>query len=208
VWTRWAYIVDLELIQMVMKQDKPKADATVPVKKEGARIGKATPIKIVKRDTPLREQGLKILAKFYMGEMDLELVKKRVFHHEGRQIGDTEAVLALLTELIRNADDPQMKARLMESVAEFQSLCGMDPRPVLAEMHRQELRIYKELGFEAVIIECKKDACPACKPSNGKKLTIDMANEMMPLPHPACTKRAHAKAAPFCRCRYFGEYRG
>lgn len=189
---------------MVTKQEKPSGADKKPVR----TVSKTSPIKIVKRDTPLREQGMKVLAKFYMGEMDLEMAKRRAQRYEGKMLSDEEGVLALLTNLIRNSDDPQMKAKLMESVAEYQSLLGMDPRLVLAEMHRMELRIFKDLGFEAVTIECKKDACPTCKAMNGQKLSIDQAINAMPLPHPACTKRTHSKASPLCRCRYFGEYMG
>ena len=186
---------------MVKKQEKPSG-AEEPVR----TVSKTSPIKIVKRDMPLREQGMRILAKYYMGETDLEMAKRRAQRYEGKVLSDEEGVLALLTNLIRNSDDPQMKAKLMESVAEYQSLLGMDPRMVLAEMHRMELRIFKELGFEAVTIECKKDACAICKTMNGQKLTIEQALAAMPLPHPACTKRTHSKATPLCRCRYFGEY--
>ena len=127
---------------------------------------------------------------------------------EGRAIGDEEAVLALLTEMIRNADDPQIKARLMESVAEYLSALGRDPRPVLAEMHKMELKIFKDIGFERVSIMCKDLACPACRKQNGKVVSIDQALIDMPLPHPGCTKKMGPKASPFCRCKYFGEYRG
>jgi len=187
---------------MVTKQEKPSGAEKKPTK----TVTKASPIKIVKRDMPLREQGMKILAKFYMGEMDLEMAKRRAQRFEGKVLSDEEAVLSLLTTLIRNSDDPQMKAKLMEAVAEYQSICGMDSRLVLGEMHRMELRIFKDLGFEAVTIECRKDACPSCKALNGEKITIEQALAMMPLPHQSCTKRTHSKAAPLCRCRYFGEY--
>jgi len=189
---------------MVTKHEKPSGAEKKPMK----TVSKASPIKIVKRDMPLREQGMKILAKFYMGETDLEMAKRRAQRFEGKVLSDEEAVLALLSNLIRNSDDPQMKAKLMEAVAEYQSICGLDSRLVLGEMHRMELRIFKELGFEAVSIECKKDACPSCKALNGQRITIEQAMATMPLPHLPCTKRTHSKAAPLCRCRYFGEYSG
>lgn len=190
---------------MVVKKDGAKT----PENGQGKRkVTKATPIKIMKKDTSLREQGLKILARFYIGEMDLELIKRRALYFEKRQLTDEEAVLAVLTELIRNTDDPQLKAKQMEAVAEFQSLCGMDPRPVLAEMHKMELSIFKELGFEAVTIECHKGACSTCRTQKGKKMKIDEVLIRMPLPHPSCSTRPNPKAAPFCRCRYYGEYIG
>ena len=189
---------------MVTKQSKPKAEE----KKTGARVTKATPIKVMKRDLPLREIGLKILAQFYMGETDLEMAKRRAKRYEGRDLTDAEGVLSLLTSLIQNADDPQMKTKLMAATGEFQSICGLDPNLALAEMHRTELRIFKDLGFEAVTIECQKDACAACKQYDGAKLTIEEAMAHMPLPHPACSKKLHSKASPLCRCRYYGEYMG
>ncbi|OPY34515.1 MAG: hypothetical protein A4E32_00244 [Methanomassiliicoccales archaeon PtaU1.Bin124] len=181
---------------MVTKQGKPKATE----EKKEVRVTKATPIKVVKRDLPLRDIGLKVLAQFYMGETDLEMAKRRAKRYENRDLSDMEAVLSLLSTLIQNADDPQMKAKLMAAVGEYQSVCGLDPNMALGEMHRMELRIFKELGFEAVT--------PACKKYDGVKLTIEEALSAMPLPHPACTKRLHSKATPLCRCRYYGEYMG
>jgi len=199
---------------MVTKESKPKATEkkTAPKKAEtkapAVKVTRSTPIKVIKRDRPAREQGLEILARFYMGEMDVEMMKRRALKFEGRKIGDEEAIMALLDDMIRNSDHPQIKARCMEAIAEFQSIMGQDPRRVLAEMHKMELSIFKDLGFESVSISCKDGACAACKRQDGAKLTIEQALEMMPLPHVACTKRAHSKAAPFCRCKYFGEYTG
>lgn len=172
------------------------------------QVTKGTKIRLVKRDMEPRDLGLRILSRFYMGEADLEMARRRVLHRENRKIGDVEAVLALLTDLIRNADDPQMKAQVMEGIAEFQSSIGQDPRPVLAEMHRMELQIFKDLGFERVSIDCKKDACPTCRKQANLVLGIEKAIEDVPLPHPACTNLPHSKARPFCRCRFYGEYRG
>jgi hypothetical protein len=171
-------------------------------------VAKSTPIKILKRDRSNRDVGLEILSRFYMGEADIELIKRRALRYENRQIEDDEAVLAILTELIRDAQDKQLKAKLIEATAEYQSMIGMDPRPVLAELHRTELGIFKDLGFERVSIVCKKDACPACKRRDGDVIFIEDALEEMPLPHPNCTKLPHPRAAPHCRCHYFGEYIG
>jgi hypothetical protein len=180
----------------------------VEMKKEAPRrsVSKSSPITIIKRERTNRDIGLEILSRSYMGEADIELIKRRALRYENRQIGDEEAVLAILTELIRGAEDHQLKAKLIEAVAEYQSVLGMDPRPVLGEMHRTELGIYKDLGFERVSIVCKKDACPACKKNDGVVITIEDALEKMPLPHKNCTRLSQPKASPYCRCRYFGEY--
>lgn len=199
---------------MVTKECKPKArGSSAPVKKTESKapevkVSRSTPIKVLKRDLSPKQLGMDILKRFYIGEMDLDMIKRRALHMEGRVLDDEEAVLALLTDMMRTADDPQIKATIMEAIAEFQSLLGVDPRPVLAEMHKTELRIFKELGFESVSINCKEGACPVCRKQNGAKLTIEEALAVMPLPHGACTRRAHSKAMPFCRCKYCGDFTG
>jgi len=96
----------------------------------------------------------------------------------------------------------------MENIAEYQSSIGEDPRPVLKEMHKLELNIFKEIGFEKVSIASRKDACAQCKRQDGKVLSLEEALGAMPLPHLECTKLSHSRARPFCRCRYYGEYIG
>src|SRR5512138_3265863 len=158
--------------------EKKSTRTTDGVKKASSKIvvTRSTPIKVKSRERPpVREMGVQILSRFYMGEMDLDMMKRRALKYENRQIGDEEAVLALLTELMRNADNSQMKAKMMEAIAEFQSVIGMDPRPVLAEMHKMELKIYEDLGFENVTITCQKDACPVCKKQDGATISIKRA---------------------------------
>jgi hypothetical protein len=75
-------------------------------------------------------------------------------------------------------------------------------------MHKMELTIFKEIGFERVNITCRTDACPQCKPQDGKVLSVEEALSSMPLPHRDCIKLPHSKARPFCRCKYYGEYIG
>ncbi|HSV42576.1 MAG TPA: hypothetical protein VLH13_04110 [Methanomassiliicoccales archaeon] len=193
---------------MIEKKSSTKIDAGAKpaAKAAGSRVTRSTPIKVRTRDASTREVGIKILSRFHMGEMDLEMIIRRALRYENRKIGDEEAVMALLTELMRNADNPQMKAKMMEAIAEFQSIIGIDPRPVLAEMHKMELNIFKDLGFEKVTITCKKDACPVCRRQDGANITIEEAQAIMPLPHPACIKLPHPKAKAFCRCHYLGEY--
>ncbi|MCE5296067.1 MAG: hypothetical protein LLG16_03060 [Euryarchaeota archaeon] len=197
---------------MVTKESKPKARSSTAAKKvepkAPVKVTRSTPIKVLNRDRSPRELGIEILARFYMGEMDLDMVKRRALRYEGRTIGDDEAVLMLLSDMIRNAEDHQLKARLMEAIAEFYSILGQDPRRVLAEMHKTELGIFKEIGFEHVTISCKDGACPACRKHDGAKLSVEEALALMPLPHAACTRKVHSKAAPFCRCKYFGEFVG
>jgi len=173
-----------------------------------AKVGKGTPITVKKRDMSPRALGLDILTRFYLGETDLEMMKRRALRYENRTISDEEAVLAILTDMMRGSQDLQQKASLMEGIAEYQSTMGHDPRPVLSEMHKVELTFFKEMGFERVSLTCRKDACPHCKAHDGKVIPIAEALAKMPLPHPDCTKMPHSKARPFCRCRYYGEYIG
>lgn len=195
---------------MVTKKKETSGTAVkkVETKKEAPRrtVARSSPIRIIKRDRSNRDIGLEILSRSFMGEADIELIKRRAMRYENRQIGDEEAVLAILTELIRDAEDQQIKAKLIDAVAEFQSMIGMDPKPVLTEMHKTELGIFKELGFERVSIVCKENACPSCKKKNGVVISIEEALEKMPLPHPTCTRLPNPRAAPYCRCHYFGEY--
>ena len=189
------------------KEGKTKATVS-PKSSAPVKVSKSAPIIVKKRDLSPRAIGLDILARFYLGEMDLEMAKRRALRYENRQISDEEAVLALLTELLRNSDDMQQKAKIMENIAEFQSSIGEDPRPVLREMHKLELNIFKEIGFERVSISSRKDACAQCKKQDGTVFSLEEAVGAMPLPHPECTKQSYSRARPFCRCRYYGEYIG
>lgn len=193
---------------MVKNSEAGTAKGTKNNKAPTVKVGKAAPITVKKRDLSPRALGLDILARFYLGETDLEMTKRRALRYENRTISDEEAVLALLTGLMRDSQDLQQKAHLMEGIAEYQSSLGDDPRPVLSEMHKMELTIFKEIGFERVNITCRTDACPQCRPQDGKVLSVDEALSSMPLPHRDCTKLPHSKARPFCRCRYYGEYIG
>lgn len=189
------------------KEGKTKATVS-PKSSAPVKVSKSAPIIVKKRDLSPRAIGLEILARSYLGEMDLEMAKRRALRYENRNISDEEAVLALLTELLRNSEDMQQKAKIMENIAEYQSSIGEDPRPVLREMHKLELNIFKEIGFEKVSITSRKDACAQCKKQDGKVLSLQEALGAMPLPHPECNKLSHSRARPFCRCRYYGEYKG
>jgi hypothetical protein len=189
------------------KEGKTKATVS-PKSSAPVKVSKSAPIIVKKRDLSPRAIGLEILARSYLGEMDLEMAKRRALRYENRNISDEEAVLALLTELLRNSEDMQQKAKIMENIAEYQSSIGEDPRPVLKEMHKLELNIFKEIGFERVSISSRKDACAHCKKQDGKVLSLEEALGAMPLPHPECTKLSHSRARPFCRCRFYGEYIG
>src|SRR5512133_3864117 len=99
---------------MVEKKSATKIGAGAkPAAKTAGKVTRSTPIKVKTRDASAREVGIKILSRFYMGEMDLDMIIRRALRYENRQIGDEEAVMALLTELMRNADNPQMKAKMM-----------------------------------------------------------------------------------------------
>ncbi len=85
---------------MTEKNKEGKAKATVSPKSSApVKVSKSTPIIVKKRDLSPRAIGLEILARSYLGEMDLEMAKRRALRYENRNISDEEAVLALLTEL-------------------------------------------------------------------------------------------------------------
>ncbi|MDD1771902.1 MAG: hypothetical protein LUQ09_03190 [Methanomassiliicoccales archaeon] len=185
----------------MVKVIKPRADdKKVQTKK--------VPVKVEKKE-PLdpRTESMRMLAKFYMGEMDLKMKEKQMLIAQGKEGPVWMAALELLKDRVIKTEDPDLRLKMYQAMVELLASLGQkeDLQVIQEIIARINLKGFKEMGFERVEIECDDGACPACRKMAGKKMTIEEATNTMPLPCKECsTKKDEVQG--YCRCRYFAVF--
>jgi hypothetical protein len=169
---------------------------------------KNVPVMVEKKE-PMdpRTESLRMLAKFYMGEMDLKMKERQMLISQGKEVPVWMAALELLKDRVIKTEDPDLKLKMYQGMVDLLALLGQkeDLQAIQEIIARINLKGFKEMGFERVEIECADDACPACKKMAGRKLKIEEAMSTMPLPCKGCsTKREEVEG--YCRCRYFAVF--
>ncbi len=152
-------------------------------------------------------ESLRVLSKFYLGEMDLTMKMKQMSIVKGKEFPDWMAALELLKDLIIKTDHPDMKLNMYKGMVDLLAKMGQKEELLTIQeiIARFTLKSFKDMGFEKVEVECAEDACPACRKMAGKRFKIDEAMESMPLPCRECTTDIDAIQG-YCRCRYFAVF--
>jgi len=184
----------------MVKVIRPKTDER--------KVQRKAPVKEAKKEElDPRTESLRMLGKFYMGDMDLRMKEKQMAVTQGREVPVWMAALELLKDRVIKTEDPDLKLKMYEAMVDMLALLGQkeDLQTILEIIARYNLKGFKEMGFEKVEIECAKDACPTCRKMAGKRFKIDEAASTMPLPCKECTTRKD-EVQGHCRCRYFAVF--
>ena len=188
---------------------KPKGQAKKA--EDGARPIKA-PVKAkvpMKRKVQFdqREESLRTLAQFYLGEMDLKMRMRQMTVATGKEPLEWVAALEILKDNIIKTEHPDLKLRMYQGMADLLAKVGQKEDLFIIQqiIARYNLKSFKDIGFERVEVECAKDACPVCRKMAGRKFKIEEAMESMPIPCHDCTTEVDAVKG-YCKCRYFAVF--
>ena len=186
-----------------VKKVQPKKEDVVRTTAKKAPAKKAKPAP----QLDLREESLRMLSQFYLGEMDLSMKMRQMTVASGKEPPEWMAALEILKEIIIKTEHPDQKLKMYQAMVDLLAKTGQkeDLRTIQEIIARYNLKSFKDMGFERVEIECAKDACPACRKMAGKRLRIDEAMETMPIPCRDCGKEMDAVKG-YCRCRYFAIF--
>lgn len=192
----------------MVKVLKPKGE----VKKVDARkveAAKAPAKAQVKKAAQVdqREESLRTLSQFYLGEMDLKMRMRQMTIASGKEPLEWMATLEILKDSIIKTEHPDLKLKMYQGMVDLLAMVGQkeDLFVIQQIIARYNLKSFKDMGFERVEIECAKDACPNCRKMAGKKFMIDEATETMPIPCHDCTTEVDAVKG-YCKCRYFAIF--
>ncbi len=154
-----------------------------------------------------REESLRTLSQFYLGEMDLKMRMRQMSIASGKEPLEWIAALEILKDNIIKTEHPDLKLRMYQGMVDLLAKVGEkdDMFTIQQIIARYNLKSFKDLGFERVEVECAKDACPTCQKMAGKRFRIDEAMEPMPIPCRDCTNDVDAVRG-YCRCRYFAIF--
>ncbi|NLX46876.1 MAG: hypothetical protein GXY70_01700 [Euryarchaeota archaeon] len=192
----------------MVKVLKPKGEVKkVEAKKDAkARPAGKAPVKKAEQFDQ-REESLRTLSQFYMGEMDLKMRMKQMTISTGKEPPEWMAALEILKDNIIKTEHPDLKLKMYQGIVDLLAKVGQkeDLFTIQQIIARYNLKSFKDLGFEKVEIECAEDACPACREMAGKRFRIEEAMETMPIPCRDCTTEVDAVKG-YCRCRYFAVF--
>jgi len=197
-------------VSTMVKVLKPKGEIkNIQIKKDESKSTKRpqTEKQVAPQPVDQREESLKMLSQFYLGEMDLTMKMKQMTVTSGKEPPEWMAALELLKDHIIKSEHPDIKLRMYQGMVDLLAKIGQkeDMHVIQEIIARYNLKSFKDMGFERVEIECADDACPACKKMAGKRFTIEDAMATMPIPCPECTKEIEAVKG-YCRCRYFAIF--
>lgn len=187
---------------------KPKGEVKkVDTSKDGAAKApaKAQAKKAAQFDQ--REESLRTLSQFYLGEMDLKMRMRQMTIASGKEPLEWMATLEILKDSIIKTEHPDLKLKMYQGMVDLLAKIGQkeDLFVIQQIIARYNLKSFKDMGFERVEIECAKDACPNCRKMAGKRFRIDEATETMPIPCHDCTTEVDAVKG-YCKCRYFAIF--
>ena len=116
-----------------------------------------------------------------------------------------DAVWALCNEMLLNElsgrADLQRLGSMYYALALISVKNGNDPTELLRESNKMEL-LYTKQGSKRDVEITGPCGCDSCKALHGKRMTVDEALRLEPIPNPGCTRRFLEEQYPFCRCRY------
>ncbi len=168
---------------------------------------KAKPPVRKKAQFDLREESLRTLAQFYLGEMDLKMRMRQMTVATGKEPQEWVAVLEILKDNIIKTEHPDLKLKMYQGMVDLLAKVGQkeDLFTIQQIIARYNLKSFKDIGFEKVEVEVAKDACPVCRKMAGKRFRIEEAMETMPIPCHDCSTEVDAVKG-YCRCRYFAVF--
>lgn len=154
-----------------------------------------------------RAESLKMLSKFYLGEMDLSMKMRQMCVAKGHEVPEWMAALEMIKDQIIKTEHPDLKLKMYQGMVDLLAKLGHKEDLVTIQeiIARYNLKSFKDIGFERVEVECDKEACPICRKMAGKRFTIEEAVQTMPLPCKECTTEIDAVKG-YCRCRYFAVF--
>jgi hypothetical protein len=154
-----------------------------------------------------REESLRTLAQFYLGEMDLKMRMRQMTIASGKEPPEWMATLEILKDSIIKTEHPDLKLKMYQGMVDLLAKVGQKEDLFIIQqvIARYNLKSFKDMGFERVEVEVAKDACPVCRKMAGKRFRIEEAKESMPIPcHDCSTEVDEVKG--YCRCRYFAVF--
>jgi len=189
---------------MMVKVLKPKGQVK-RVDGSGAEPPKARTKRPAQFD--LREESLRTLSQFYLGEMDLKMRMRQMSIASGQEPPEWMAALEILKDNIIKTEHPDLKLKMYQGMVDLLAKVGQkeDLFVIQQIIARYNLKSFKDIGFAKVEIEVAKDACPVCRKMAGKRFGIEEAMETMPIPCHDCGTEVDAVEG-YCRCRYFAVF--
>lgn len=141
------------------------------------------------------------LASFGITQQDFDKNRDIASKKMGSAASSHNVIWGLLNEAAvraMKAGEPQDLKMVYLLQANFVLEEGRDPRRLLAESHRWDLRAYQSLGVEKVEVTTAPGeyVCSACRAISGQVLTIEDALEQVPVP----TRCEQDNG--WCRCCY------
>ncbi|MBP7086951.1 MAG: hypothetical protein KBA58_02715 [Methanomassiliicoccales archaeon] len=154
-----------------------------------------------------REESLRTLSQFYLGEMDLKMRMRQMTIASGKEPQEWVATLEILRDNIIKTEHPDLKLKMYQGMADLLAKVGQKEDLFIIQqiIARYNLKSFKDIGFEKVEVEVAKDACPVCRRMAGKRFRIEEAMESMPIPCHDCSTEVDAVKG-YCRCRYFAVF--
>ncbi len=154
-----------------------------------------------------REESLRTLSQFFLGEMDLKMRMRQMSGSSGKEPQEWVAALEILKDNIIKAEHPDLKLKMYQGMVDLLAKVGQKEALFTIQqlIARYNLKSFKDIGFEKVEVEVSKDACPACRKMAGKKFSIAEAMETMPIPCHDCGTEVDAVKG-YCRCRYYAVF--
>lgn len=181
-------------VKKVEEKERPaKPQAKAPLKK--------------KTQFDQREESLRTLAQFYLGEMDLKMRMRQMTIASGTEPPEWMATLEILKDSIIKTEHPDLKLKMYQGIVDLLAKVGQQEDLFIIQqvIARYNLKSFKDMGFEKVEVEVAKDACPVCRKMAGKRFRIEEAMESMPIPCHDCTTEVD-EVKGYCRCRYFAVF--
>jgi hypothetical protein len=154
-----------------------------------------------------REESLRTLSQFFLGEMDLKMRMRQMSLATGKQPQEWMATLEILKDNIMKTEHPDLKLKMYQGMVDLLAKVGQkeDLFVIQQIIARYNLKSFKDIGFEKVEVEVAKDACPVCRKMAGKKFSIAEAMETMPIPCHECGTEVDTVKG-YCRCRYYAVF--
>ncbi|MCX6829583.1 MAG: hypothetical protein NT002_09925 [candidate division Zixibacteria bacterium] len=152
--------------------------------------------------TTARREWLRQLLIFGIDENYLEMTMQTLANKMGKQPAENDIINEFIHITESRFTDPSKLLIIYYSTARYMNEVGVDCFEMQQRGTRMELLNYKRNGVMRVEIISSNDCCDACGKWCGKKINVNRALELMPIPCKDCTNAVHADKPPFCRCCY------
>ena len=152
-----------------------------------------------------RESLAEDLTKLGLNEAMYQQREQELLETTGVAPTKTSVTMSLFNENIMKVRDLNEREERYDRLAIILNRAGEESFHILKAGAKTKLAALKKEGFTNVSLFTSGE-CEACKPLNGKILSIEEAARTMPLPIKECKNHPYNETRSFCICSYEPEY--